>query len=78
MKKLFLVLLLLSSIAFAQVNEETSTNDYGQLFIRIHNTTDRYMSCYYKDNINYITFVINPYSITDWQPVYGYYEWRCQ
>lgn len=77
MRKLLLVLLLVCSAAFAQVNEEMSSNDYGQLFIRIHNTTGSYMSCYYKDEVNYITFFLRPYSISNWQPVYGYYEWKC-
>jgi len=78
MKKLLLILLLMWSSAIAQVNEEVSSNDYGQYFIRIHNTTGSFMSCYYKDEENYITFVIQPYSITEWQPIYGSYEWRCK
>ena len=76
MKRLMLVLLLLCSAAFAQVNEEIATNN-GQMFIRIHNTTEYYYSCYYRDEVNYLTFSLPPYTTSGWQPIYGYYEWQC-
>jgi hypothetical protein len=78
MKKFLLVLLLLLySSASAQVMEELSTNDIGQAFIRIHNVTPSYYSCYYRDEVNYVTFVLAPNTVSGWQPVYGYYEWQC-
>jgi len=77
MKKLLLILLLLWSTTLAQMNEEISVNDVGQMFIRIHNSTPDYFSCYYKDEVNYVTFVLAPFTVSGWQPVYGYYEWKC-
>ena len=77
MKKLLLVLLLICSSAFAQINQEISINNVGQSFIRIHNTTEYYVSCYYRDEVNYTTFSLAPYSMSGWQPVYGSYEWEC-
>ena len=77
MKKLLLVLLLLCSSAFAQMQEEVTRNNQGQMFIRIHNTSSQYYSCYYEDDINYVTFVLAPYSVSGWQPVYGFYVWEC-
>ena len=77
MKKLMLVLLLLCSAAFAQtVSEEVAYNN-GQMFIRIHNTTQTYYSCYYIYEVNYLTFSLAPRTTSGWQPVYGYYEWQC-
>ncbi len=79
MKSLFLTLLLLVSAAsFAQVIQETATNDVGQPFIRMYNNTPSWASCYYRDNYNYFTFVIAPQTYSMWYPVYGYYEWQCQ
>ena len=53
MKKFLLVFLLLCSSAFAQViGEEHTRNNQGQPFMRIYNTTEAYLSCYYKDEVN--------------------------
>ena len=78
MKSLFLALLLLiSSAVFAQVVQETAMNNAGQPFIRLHNNTPSWASCYYRDTYNYFTFVIAPQTYSMWYPVYGYYEWQC-
>ena len=79
MKKILLTiaLLLISTAAFA-VYEETAYNDNGYLFIRLINNTNSWASCYYRDDYNYYTFSIAPQTITQWQPVYGYYQWECR
>lgn len=82
MKKLIFVcvLLLMSTIAFAQqtVFEETAYNNSGQLFVRLVNQSNQWVSCYYRDQYNYYTFSIAPQTITQWQPIYGAYVWECR
>jgi len=79
MKAFFLVLLLLvSSVASAQVTEQKANNNVGQQFIRLINNSNRYASCYYRDGWNYLTFTIAPNTITAWQPIYGAYVWECR
>ena len=80
MRAFFLTLLLLvSTVAYAQVNEQLTSNDVGQPFIRlINNSTSYYASCYYRDAYNYITFNIAPNTYTAWQPIYGAYVWECR
>ena len=81
MKTLLLALLLISSASFAQVVAiipETALNDTGAPFLRLHNNTFSYVSCYYKDEYNFFTFVLAPQTASLWYPVYGYYEWRCE
>jgi len=81
MKALLLTLLLfVSAVASSQqmpVYEQLASNDQGT-FIRIHNTLLRYVSCYYRDDYNYFTFIIAPQTVTDWQPIYGAYVWECK
>lgn len=77
MKKLLLVLLLVCSSAFAQVVPQSATNNQGQPFLRLNNTTEYYLSCYIRDNYNYFTFRISPYTMSVWYPVYGQYVWEC-
>ena len=80
MKALLLTLLLfVSAIASSQqmpVYEQVANNNQGA-FIRIFNTLPRYVSCYYRDDYNYFTFVIAPHTVTVWQPIYGTYVWEC-
>jgi len=78
MKKLiFILMLLYSSVAFAQIQEQHSVNNAGQTFIRLYNALPRPVSCYYRDNVNYFTFVIPPRSVSMWYPTYGPYQWQC-
>ena len=83
MKKLLLVFLLLFSItAIAQtqsqaVQQQIANNNMGQTFIRLHNTSNLWVGCYYQDAYNYFTFSIAPNSVTNWNPVYGRFEWQC-
>ena len=79
MRAFFLVLLLLvSSVASAQVTEQKAYNNIGQQFIRLINDSNRYASCYYRDAYNYLTFTIAPNTLTAWQPIYGIYVWECR
>ena len=79
MKAVFLILLLLvSSVASAQVTEQKANNNVGQQFIRLINDSNRYASCYYRDGWNYLTFTIAPNTLTAWQPIYGAYVWECR
>jgi len=78
MRSLFLALLLVCSVAVAQIVPQQASNDQGQSFLRIHNNTPYYISCYYRDSYNYITFTISPNTTSLWYPVYGYYIWECQ
>ena len=79
MRAFFLTLLLLiSSVASAQVVEQLANNDVGQPFIRLVNNSNTYASCYYRDTYNYFTFNIAPNTFTAWQPIYGIYVWECQ
>ena len=83
---LLLTLLLFSPLAVTQtqdpncntVCEQLARNDYGNLFIRVANYLPRYVSCYYRDDYNYLTFNVAPQSVTLWQPVYGTYVWECE
>jgi len=77
MRKLLLVLLLVCSSAFAQLIPQEATNNQGQPFLRLNNNTGYYLSCYIKDNYNYFTFTISPYTSSLWYPVYGVYVWEC-
>jgi len=79
MKKLFLILILMliSFSVDAQVQEQMSRNNVGQPIIRFFNNFNRPVSCYYRDQYNYFTFVIHPRSYSFWYPVYGYYKWNC-
>lgn len=82
MKKLLITIavLLMSVVAMAQqtVFEETAYNNQNQLFIRLANYSQNWVTCYYKDAYNYYTFSIAPQSVTNWAPVYGAYEWECR
>jgi len=80
LKNIILALLLAIVVfipASAQVSSQQAVNSIGQPFIRIYNMTPRYVSCYYRDQFNYFTFVISPNSYSMWYPIYGQYEWRC-
>ena len=79
MRKLILVcLLLVASVANAQVVEQVAKNNMGQPFIRLTNQSNSYVACYYRDAYNYLTFTIAPHTVTAWQPVYGVYQWECR
>ena len=82
MKKLFVTfaLLVMSVTAFAQqtVFEETAYNNQNQMFIRLANYSPNWVACYYRDAYNYYTFSIAPQTVTQWQPVYGAYQWECR
>ena len=78
MRSLLFALLLVCSTAVAQVVQQQAVNDQGQSFFRLHNNTSNYISCYYRDTYNYITFTVAPRAISLWYPVYGYYEWECR
>ena len=81
MRNLLLTLLLISAASFAQIDPivaQTATNDAGMPFLRLHNNTLIYTSCYLRDEYNFFTFVIPPQTVSLWYPVYGYYEWQCQ
>ena len=78
MRSLLLALLLVCSTALAQIIPQQAENNQGQSFFRIQNHTSYYISCYYRDSYNYITFTIAPNTVSLWYPVYGYYIWECQ
>ncbi len=79
MRSLLLVLLLVCSAAFAQqIVPQQADNNQGQSFFRLHNNTPYYISCYYRDTYNYITFTIGPNNTSLWYPVYGFYVWECR
>jgi len=78
MRSLLLALLLVCSVAVAQIVPEQANNNQGQAFFRLHNNSSYFVSCYYKDMYNYITFTIAPNSASLWYPVYGVYVWECQ
>ena len=78
MRNLLLTLVLVCSAASAQIIPEQANNNQGQSFFRLYNNTPYYISCYYKDNYNYITFTIAPRNTSFWYPVYGFYIWECQ
>ncbi len=79
MRKLLLVcLLLISSVANAQVVEQVANNNMGQPFIRLINQSNNWVACYYSDQYNYFTFSIAPNTVTAWQPIYGAYVWECR
>ena len=80
MKSFILALLLVCSTVFAQVlvQPEQANNNRGQSFFRLHNNSSFYVSCYYRDNYNFMTFSIAPGSVSMWYPVYGVYVWECQ
>ena len=78
MKKLLLVcLLLISSVANAQVVEQSAMNNNGQPFLRLVNQSSAWVACFYSDSYNYLTFSIAPNTVTNWIPVYGAYIWQC-
>ena len=79
MRSLLLALVLVCSTALAQIQiiPQQADNDQGQSFFRLHNNTSYYISCYYRDSYNYITFTIAPRSISLWYPIYGFYIWEC-
>lgn len=74
------LILALTPIAVAQqptVQEQVVQANNGVYYIRLHNYLPRWVSCYYTDEFNYFTFVIPPQTTTQWQPIYGAYEWVC-
>ena len=77
MRSLLLALLLVCSVAVAQIVPQQADNDQGNSFFRLHNNTPYYISCYYRDSYNFITFSIAPRSTSLWYPVYGFYIWEC-
>jgi len=79
MKKLIAVcLLLMSSFAMADIIPEQTVSQSGVPLFRLFNDTDYHVACYYRDNLNYFTFTIAPYSYSMWYPSYGYFEWECR
>ena len=78
MRSLLLALLLVCTAAVAQVQQQQAQNNQGQSFLRLHNNSSYWTNCYYRDQFNYVTFNIAPYSTSLWYPVYGQYEWRCR
>lgn len=72
------LLLLIAFPAVAQVSPEIRTSNTGQPIFRVHNNTPYYLSCYYRDQYNYVPFRIAPYSVSMWYPIYSTPEWRCQ
>lgn len=79
MKQLLLVLLLLISAAVkGAVFEEYAYNADNMVFIRLLNTDVYPVSCYYRDQYNFITFIVGPRSYSMWYPVYGSYVWQCK
>ncbi len=75
---LLTILLLITSVASAQVMTQEAQNNAGQTFIRFYNNSPSYYSCYYRDSYNnYYTFVLAPQLVSMWYPTYGYFEWEC-
>lgn len=78
MKSVLLTLLILfSPVVSAQVMSDTTLNNNGQTLFRVMNRTPVYINCLYKDDYNYFTFAVPPFSYSMWYPVYGQYIWRC-
>ena len=79
MKKLILILCLLFAVsADAQVNEQHNMNNYGQPIIRFYNSLPRPVSCFYRDQFTYYTFVIGPHQYSYWYRINGQYQWQCR
>jgi hypothetical protein len=82
-KKLLIVLAtitltLFSSNANAQVTPEEGMNNAGQTFFRLHNNTPVWLNCYYRDQYNYFTFVVQPWSTSQWYRTFGVFIWECK
>lgn len=78
MKTLFALILLLFSItANAQVLPESKVTNTGLVVVRFFNSTPLPVWCYFRDQHNYFTFVIQSNMYSMWYPAYGMYEWRC-
>jgi hypothetical protein len=75
---LLTLLLLFSSTASAAVVEQVTRNNSGQPVIRILNQTPYYMNCYYRDQYNYYTFTLAPWTSSMWFMIYGQYQWQCR
>lgn len=79
MKKLIAIcLLLVSSVVAAEIIPEQAVSQNGIPLFRLYNNTPYWTSCYYRDQYNYFTFSIAPYSYSMWYPSYGYFEWECR
>lgn len=62
LKGLLLVLfVILSSGVWAQVMPQTTVGNGGQTLFRVANNTNLYLSCFYRDQYNYVTFSVPPY-----------------
>lgn len=77
-KILFILLITFSTMAYSQVIEQRNQTNHGKLVIRLYNSTPFYMSCYYKDSYNYVTFTLGPRAYSMWYPVHGGYRWECR
>jgi hypothetical protein len=78
MKWLVLTLaLLLSSAANAQIFPEQTMSTTGMPLVRIRNNTPAPISCFLRDDYNFVSFAIPPYSASYWYPVYGIFQWHC-
>ncbi len=78
MRILLLVLVFVSSLAWGNgVWEDHTMNQRGEPLIRFHNNTSYPVSCYYRDQVNFFTFIIQPMGITPWLFQYGRYQWEC-
>lgn len=80
MKKiiLFLLLMLIPSIADAQVTPQFTRAQNGMPLVRFVNTGPKWLSCYYRDQVNYYTFTLGPRQMSFWYPIYGQYSWQCR
>lgn len=66
-----------STVTLSQVYENKTINNQGLTIIQIVNNGNYPVTCFYRDNINFITFILNPRTVSQWIPVYGYYQWGC-
>ena len=80
MKKVLILtfLLLISFPASSQVTSQDVITHTGQTVFRVLNNTGYYLSCYYRDQYNYVAFQLPPYTTSMWYPVYGVYHWECR
>lgn len=80
MKKfLLIILLLLSSVVFANnVLERHARNNFGQPIIQFYNDTPHYVSCYYRTQHGFYSFSLAPRQTSRWFRIINTYEWRCR
>lgn len=76
---LFALLLVFSVSAQSQpYGPQTALSPSGFPVVRFYNQTPYIYACWYRDQMNFFVFTLYPNGVTNWQIMYGNFQWSCQ